>query len=92
MPATDEKIAHCVAYYRVLLDAHTPDWLSRAPDSRLHVIVRRGGVKRRSKQLLVRLDQAFSGAWIKTYPRLTDPVSNRTIECSCSTPGTPSRA
>ena len=71
---TEEKIAECVAHYRGLLDAlpQLPESLSRAPDSRLHVIIERAGAKRRGEALLARLDQAFTDAGIKTHPSLTD--------------------
>ncbi len=79
MSVTDQKVARCVARYREKLDAHprTPESLSQAPASRLHVIIELAGAKRRSEALLARLDQAFTDAEIVTYPRLTDPVLKR---------------
>ena len=79
MAVTDDKIARCVASYREKLDAHprTPESLSQAPASRLHVIIELAGAKRRNEALLARLDQAFTDAEIVTYPRLTDPVLKR---------------
>jgi len=79
MAVTDEKVARCVASYREKLDAHprTPESLSQAPASRLHVIIELAGAKRRNEALLAQLDQAFTDAEIVTYPRLTDPVLKR---------------
>jgi len=44
------------------LDAHprTPESLSQAPASRLHVIIELAGAKRRNEALLAQLDQAFT--------------------------------
>ena len=74
MAVTDEKITRCAKHYRDLLDAlpEPPESLSRAPDSRLHVIIERAGGKRKGEALLARLDQAFAAAGITTHPRLTD--------------------
>ncbi|MDQ1305992.1 MAG: hypothetical protein QG671_1824 [Actinomycetota bacterium] len=73
MAVTEEKIAECVGYYRRLLTPRSSQSASQARDSRLDVIIRRAGAKRRSKQLLLRLEHAFTAAGIATDPRLTDP-------------------
>lgn len=75
MVATDQKLVDCVGHYRHLLDAlpQLPSSLSQAPDSRLDVVIERAGARRRSKELLARLEQAFVDAGITTYPSLTDP-------------------
>ena len=71
---TDEKIAGCAAYYRERLDARpgTPESLQQATRGGLPQILKRAGAKRRSEQLLARLDEAFADARIVTFPRLTD--------------------
>ncbi|OBB48411.1 hypothetical protein [Mycobacterium sp. 852002-51961_SCH5331710] len=75
MMAATDKIAECVEHYKKLLQSRPrpPQSLSQAPDSQLHVIVKRAGAKRRSDTLLARLDEAFEKERIATYPRLTDP-------------------
>jgi hypothetical protein len=75
MAATDKKIAHRVAHYRSLLDAlpQMPESLSQAPDNRPHRIIEMAGAKRRSEQLLARLDKAFRDAAIVTHLQLLDP-------------------
>lgn len=75
MAASEDKVAECVAHYRRVLDSlpRPPQSLSQAPDSRLHVIVERAGAKRRSDELLTRLELAFDEAGIKPFPPLTDP-------------------
>lgn len=72
---TKDKVVKAVAYYRKKLDARPqpPESLSQAPDSQLHVIIKRAGAQRRSPALLARLEQAFSDADILTFPPLTDP-------------------
>lgn len=75
MVATDDKVLKAVAYYRTKLDArpYPPESLSQAPDSQLHIIIKKTGAKRRSPGLLARLEDAFKEAGILTFPPLTDP-------------------
>lgn len=75
MMAATDKIADCVGHYKRLLKSlpQPPQSLSQAPDSQLHVIVKKAGAKRRSDALLARIDEAFEKEGITTYPRLTDP-------------------
>ena len=75
MAATEDKVAKAVAYYRKLLDRlpQSPESLSQAPSSQLHVIVEKAGAKRRSPALLEQLEAAFDEAEIMTFPSLTDP-------------------
>lgn len=79
--ATDDKIAGCAAYYRARLNSRpgTPESLQQATRSGLQQIIERAGAKRRTGQLLARLDEAFADARIVTFPRLTDP-NNRPDE------------
>lgn len=73
--ATEDKIASCAEHYRERLDARpgTPESLQQATRSRLDQIIERAGAKRRSDQLLARIDEAFADVQIVTFPRLTDP-------------------
>jgi hypothetical protein len=75
MAATDDKVAKAVAHYRKLLNAlpQSPESLSQAPSSQLHVIIERAGAKRRSPNLLAQLEEAFGNEGIVTFPPLTDP-------------------
>ena len=73
MVATDETIAKCVQYYRRLVSPRSSQSASQARDSRLDVIIGRAGAKRRSKQLLARLEHAFTAAGLGTDPQLTAP-------------------
>lgn len=75
MATSEDKLAQCAAYYRRLLDGlpQSPESLSQAPDSRLHVIIERAGAKRRSEELLRRIEEAFSAEGMRTFPALTDP-------------------
>lgn len=75
MPVQDSDIAACVGHYRALLDAapQPPTSLSHTPDSRLDVILRKAGAKRRTPALLARLEDAFTAAGVTTFPPLTDP-------------------
>lgn len=75
MAPTAYKIEECVAHYREKLRAlpRPPQSLSKAPDSRLQVILKKVGAKRRSAHLLEQLEEAFNAAGVTTYPRLTDP-------------------
>lgn len=75
----DEKIEQCAewAVERVKALARPPAGLTEAPDSQLHVILRRAGVRRRSPQILEKLQKAFDRAGIHTHPKLTDPSVER---------------
>lgn len=73
MAVTEKKIAECVDHYRRLVSPGSSQSASQARDSRLDVIIGRAGAKRRSTQLLLRLEQAFTAAGLGTDPRLTDP-------------------
>ena len=75
MPVHDSDIATCVDHYRGLLNdaPQPPTSLSNTPDSRLEVILRRAGAKRRSPALLARLQDAFIASGVTTFPPLTDP-------------------
>lgn len=77
MTPRDDKVGECVAYYRKLLAARpqTPESIRQATRSGLQQIIERAGAKRRSEQLLARLDEAFTEAHIVTFPRLTDPTN-----------------
>ncbi len=73
MAVTEKTIARCVSYYKGLIEPRNSQSASQARDSRLDVIIERAGAKRRSKQLMARLEQAFAEAGMGTEPRLTDP-------------------
>ena len=73
MTVTDAKVLQCVEHYKRLVKPRSSRSASQARDSRLDVIIGRAGAKRRSKQLLLRLEQAFTAAGLGTDPRLTAP-------------------
>ena len=62
-------------YYRKKLKAlpQSPRSLSQSPSSQLRVIIERAGAKRRSPELLVKLQKVFKDEGITTFPPLTDP-------------------
>lgn len=75
----ESRLARCAAWAAERLDAleRPPTSLAEAPDSQLHVIMRRAGFRRRTPLVQERLKEAFDAHEIQTYPDLTDPSVDR---------------
>ncbi|HEC08123.1 MAG TPA: hypothetical protein ENI86_00990 [Acidimicrobiales bacterium] len=70
-----KDISKPVRYYLTKLNSlpEAPQTTRQAPDSALHVILKKAGYQKKGPKVLKELDAALRDAGIETFPRLTDP-------------------